>query len=116
GRFAATALASLAPEFNPERKVRSNAEGCSRISSSILDMRSYCSGGPNFCGADHARRLTMWRTHSCVPRRDFSRRLLKLCTHPKASRESRRGTHECVRHIYTKIRCFPPRPCWDSTT
>src|SRR5438876_4214013 len=41
-----------------------------------------------------------WRTHSCVPRRDVSRRLLADATvQAQAPRESRRGTHECGRHV-----------------
>jgi len=40
---------------------------------------------------------TLWRTHSCVPRPDSSRRLL---WREEAVRrhECRRGTQECVRH------------------
>src|SRR5258708_887277 len=40
-----------------------------------------------------------WRTHSCVPCRDSSRHL-QLSKHHRDKRrdESRRGTHECVRH------------------
>ena len=40
----------------------------------------------------------LWRTHSCVPRRDF----LDACSCANFSRrrhEWRRGTQECVRHI-----------------
>ena len=47
----------------------------------------------------------MWSTHSCVQRRDSSRRLLKMpestseiITVGKRRDESRRGTHECARH------------------
>src|SRR5437667_2538684 len=44
-----------------------------------------------------------WRTHSCVPRRDFSRRLLADATSKHKRRdESRRGTQECVRHVSRK--------------
>src|SRR5207249_965020 len=40
-----------------------------------------------------------WRTHSCVPRRDSSRRCAWTVTSANKRREeSRRGTHECVRH------------------
>ncbi len=39
----------------------------------------------------------MWRTHSCVPRRDSSRRLFEA-SHTRCRQEFRHGTHECVRH------------------
>jgi len=47
-------------------------------------------------GTRTAARLQPWRTHSCVQRRDSSRRIFV----PGAVRrqECRRGTHECVRH------------------
>src|SRR5712691_9117434 len=44
----------------------------------------------------------VWRTHSCVPRRDFLDAVLcarNTCPQKRRREESRRGTHECVRHI-----------------
>src|ERR1700733_85014 len=41
----------------------------------------------------------MWRTRSCVPRRDSSRRLLR--SDPERSHECERGTQECVRHYWS---------------
>jgi hypothetical protein len=40
----------------------------------------------------------MWRAHSCVPCRDSSRHLVCGLI-SKRRDESRRGTHECARHI-----------------
>ena len=39
----------------------------------------------------------MWRTHSCVPRRDSSRRLFEAQP-ARCRQECRHGTHGCVRH------------------
>ena len=39
-----------------------------------------------------------WRTHSCVPRRDSSRRQAAFARTAGRRQECRRGTQECVRH------------------
>src|SRR5271165_5154018 len=43
----------------------------------------------------------MWRTHSCVPRRDLSRRL--LARGGKRPHEWGRGTHECAMSLSFQV-------------
>ena len=68
--------------------------------------RGAARGGRLVCGA---ARPSPWRTHSCVPRRDSSRRS-KLYASPGRRDESRRGAQECVRHISRYAGTYePPR-------
>src|SRR6267154_257200 len=45
---------------------------------------------------------TLWRAHSCLPRRDSSRACLGSCLNYR--RASRRVTHECARHNWRLMR------------
>src|SRR5216684_2127191 len=52
-----------------------------------------------------------YRTHSCVPRRDSSRRLVDIFSNinrtTRCRDESRHGTHECVRYVrHRKVTSF----------
>src|SRR5437667_10583404 len=54
-----------------------------------------------------------WRTHSCVPRRDSSRRPVRAHDSYTVSKsrcrdETRHGTQECVRHVGDQP--YPPWP------
>src|ERR1700683_4615870 len=52
--------------------------------------------------------LSLWRTHSSVPRRQSCRRLVCSIRSNSRSHECERGTHECVRHV--KMRLFLDEP------
>ena len=59
--------------------------------------------------------LPWWRTHSCVPRRDSSRRQAGYAKTAGRRQEWRRGTQKCVRHQNWLIQIPRPQEVRDSS-